>query len=106
MRDLIIVIVFGVLYFLSWIVVHLVCTHKYFFCNKNCKRCKNWKCKQYAFRPVVTRDENMRDVHCCRACGNQVDLFSDAYCCKCGHKVDWDMTSAIFIDEFWENAKR
>lgn len=89
MRDLIILIVFGVIYFLSWVVVHIVCTHKYLICNGNCKRCKNWKCKQYAFRPVIKEDEYGYKIDCCRVCGCSLSWNLNEYCHNCGHKVDW-----------------
>lgn len=39
------IVVFSIIYFLSWVFVHLMCEYKYFWCSGNCQKCHNWKCK-------------------------------------------------------------
>lgn len=30
---------------LGWVITHLLCEYKYYWCNGKCVRCHNWKCK-------------------------------------------------------------
>lgn len=43
--NLIFIILFLVMEFFTWIVVHLLCEYKYFWCKGNCASCYNWRCK-------------------------------------------------------------
>ena len=45
--KIVMIIICLVLYFLAWLVAHLLCEYKYLWCKGKCEKCKNWRCKFY-----------------------------------------------------------
>lgn len=38
-------VLFYIIYFLAWIIVHFMCEYKYFWCKGKCQKCHNWQCR-------------------------------------------------------------
>lgn len=79
-----------ILYLLSWVVVHLLCEYKFLICKGNCKKCNNWRCKNFALKPDYGVDILGDDVPLCSSCGCFLDSGS-SYCSCCGRGVKWSL---------------
>lgn len=45
--KMIFMIVFFSLELVSWVITHLMCDFKYFWCKGKCSSCHNWRCRYF-----------------------------------------------------------
>lgn len=67
----------------GWIICHMLCEFKYYWCKKDCRKCRNWRCKRFALKPITGNG-----YRACPSCKYVMVYFPD-YCPSCGQRIDW-----------------
>lgn len=80
-----VIIIMCAIYLVSWLIVHLLCEYKYFWCKGNCSKCHNWRC-------IMFPDRAIKSVRC-------TSELLDEYLNKIGKRHLISMSSVYYEKE-------